>query len=82
MKNGAERISNTLRIQSTIPVLKDLKEKRSKSVFINMTNKTVNKINPGLVITTGFKKEKVGCFTNKGKAPKNMAIAGVGNPMK
>ena len=67
---------------SSLPVFSDLKEKRSKFAFIKITKINVKKINPKLEIMTGFKKEKSGCFTNNGSAPKNMAIAGVGKPIK
>ena len=67
---------------SSLPVFSDLKEKRSNWAFIKRTKINVKKINPGLEIKTGCKKEKSGCFTNNGSAPKNIAIAGVGKPMK
>ena len=66
-------------LQETIDsMLRWLVEKR----FIRRTNISVKEISPGLEITIAFKKVKSGCFTNRGSAPKNIAMAGVGRPTK
>jgi hypothetical protein len=54
-------IVNIRKIKSTIPVENDLKEKRTRFVFIKTTKSTAIKINPGFDITIGFKKRRFGC---------------------
>jgi len=82
INRGDTTTNKILRKVSIIPVLRDLKAIISKLAFIRMTNSKVKKINPRLEITKGFKKEKVGCLTKSGSAPKKRAMAGVGNPLK
>ena len=52
---------NSRKIKSTLPVENDLKEKRTRLVFIKITKRTAIKINPGFDITIGFKKVRFGC---------------------
>ena len=73
---------NIRRTKSTVPVENDLNEKSIRFEFIKKTKRTAIKINPVLDMTIGFKKIKYGCSKINGIAPKNIAIAGVGNPIK